>query len=159
MKRKFREKSIGYVLFLLAAVLDLIALILYIIYTLSGGRADAVVFVALALSMVAVILLFFYDGLFADVIAALPSVCSAIAFAFTLDGGVGNIADWAENIVMYGLKELAIYNFLLAALLAAGSIVSLVACFMRRTKKSASGSDACLTEETVDKACGADLDD
>lgn len=159
MKRKFKEKSIGYVLFLVAAVLDLISLILYILYTLSGGRADAVVFVAFALVLVAVILLFFYDGLFADVIAAVPSVCSALALAFTLEGGVGNIADWVENIVMYGLKELAIYNFLMAASLAAGSIVSLVACFMRRTKKSASGSEGCPTEGAVGKDCGADSDD
>ena len=130
---KFKSKSIGYFLFLAAAVITIISLIIYIVYISGGGRADALVFVAFAVLLAAVAALFFYDGLFADIIAALPAVCSAVALAFTLEGGVGNIADSVENIVMYGLKELAIYNYILAALLAVAMVVSIEACFLKRS--------------------------
>lgn len=132
---RLKQKSVGYYLFLVAAALDVITLIIYTVYIAGGGRADAIVFIALVLSIAVVAVLFFYEGLFGDIMAAVPAVCFAVTLAFTLEGGVGNIADSVENIVMYGHKELAVYNYVLAVLSIVGFITSAVACFMRRTKR------------------------
>ena len=59
---RLKQKSVGYYLFLVAAALDVITLIIYTVYIAGGGRADAIVFIALVLSLVVVAVHYLFAG-------------------------------------------------------------------------------------------------
>ena len=62
------------------------------------------------------------------------AVLYALAFGFSVSGGVGNITDYFTGVVCFGIPGLAPLNFVIAALLLISTILSVVVCFMRREK-------------------------
>ncbi len=78
--------------------------------------------------------LFFYNGTFADLLPIAAAVMTAIALGVSLSDGVGNIADYVSNIVMYGDADLAGFNFAMVAIFAVGVLLYIVSCFMKKER-------------------------
>lgn len=134
LKEKIQKKTVGFWIACASSVIALITLIMFAVYRSKGGEGSAVVVACLLIGIVAHIALFFYDGKFGDFIAIVPAFLYALGAASAIGGGVGNLADWASNIVLFGVKELAPLTIAMAAVGMVASILAIVSCFMTREK-------------------------
>ena len=82
IKEKFTKKTVGFYLALGAAVVALVGLIMFAVYNGQGGEKNAWVVVTLLLGIAIELVLFFYDGKFGDLIAAVPSILFAVVSCF-----------------------------------------------------------------------------
>lgn len=130
-----KKKTVGYWFACAGALLALVSLIVYFVYTGKGGHLNGGVIVCILLGIVLQAVLFFYDGKAGDVIAVFPPILYMVAMMLSIEGGVGNIADDVNDIVMFGIKELAVFNYALAGMLVGSSILSIVSCFVTREKE------------------------
>lgn len=136
IKEKFTKKTVGFYLALGAAVVALVGLIMFAVYNGQGGEKNAWVVVTLLLGIAIELVLFFYDGKFGDLIAAVLSILFAVAMCLTIKGGYGNIADHIEgDIVMWGKWQLAGLNIAMAVTLVVAIVASVVSCFVKREKE------------------------
>lgn len=132
---KVTKKSIGFWLALAASVVALVGLIVYFAYIGKGGLANAGVIIPLIVAIACGVVLFFYNGTFADFLPVVAAVMTAIALGVSLSDGVGNIADYVSEIVMYGDAGLAGLNFAMVAIFAVGVLLYVVSCFMKKERK------------------------
>ena len=95
----------------------------------SGG-----IYAFIIIGILCQVALFFYDGKLGPVLSVGAAVLYALAFGFSVSGGVGNITDYFTGVVCFGIPALAPLNFVIAALLLISTILSIVVCFMRREK-------------------------
>lgn len=135
IKEKLEQKTIGYYIAFAAAVVALIGLIIYFAYVGQGGIANAAVIICVLIGIGVEVLLFFYDKKFGDLIAITPAILFSVGFVVSLADGVGNIADAVEDIVMYGIKELAPLNYTIAVFFFIATVAAIVACFIKREKE------------------------
>ena len=131
---KVTKKSLGFWLALAASVVALVGLIVYFAYIGKGGIASAGVIIPLIGAIACGVGLFFYNGTFADLLPIAAAVMTAIALGVSLSDGVGNIADYVSNIVMYGDADLAGLNFAMVAIFAVGVLLYIVSCFMKKER-------------------------
>ena len=64
-------------------------------------------------------------------ITALLAALLAFALAVSLGGGIGNITDAIQGIVMFGNAGLANWNYTMAVLYGGGMIAAVCACFSK----------------------------
>ena len=133
---KITKKSLGFWLALAASVIVLVGLIVYFVYIGKGGIASAGVIIPLLIAIACGAVLFFYNGMLADVLPIVAAVMAAIALGVSLSDGVGNIADYVSNIIMYGDAKLAGLNFAMVAIFAIGILLYVVSCFLRKERKA-----------------------
>lgn len=133
---KVTKKSLGFWLALAASVVALVGLIVYFAYIGKGGIASAGVIIPLIVAIACGVGLFFYNGTFADLLPIAAAVMTAIALGVSLSDGVGNIADYVSDIVMYGDADLAGLNFAMVAIFAMGVLLYIVSCFMKKERKA-----------------------
>ena len=132
---KVTKKSIGFWLALAASVVALVGLIVYFAYIGKGGLVNAGVIIPLIVAIACGVVLFFYNGAFADFLPVVAAVMTAIALGVSLSDGVGNIADYVSEIVMYGDAGLAGLNFAMVAIFALGVLLYVLSCFMKKERK------------------------
>lgn len=132
---QLKNKTVTYGIGVLGAIIALVALIIDIAYVSMGGTNLIPVYLLIVAGIAINVFLFFYDGVFADLLAMLAPVVFTVAAAMELYWDYGNIVDMMNNIKMYGNASLGVLNIVIAVLLLAGSILALVACFTRRSRR------------------------
>lgn len=134
---KLKNKSIAYWVGVAGALVALVGLIIYMVYVGRGGSNLAAIYVVTILGIGAQVGLFFYDGEFGGLIGAVSPVMFTLAVGIHIEADYGNIVDNLNGIHMYGTPELASMNFVIAAFFVVSVVATLVACFMRKNKKTA----------------------
>lgn len=112
-----------------AAVLAAGALAVYAWYIVSGGENSPYVIGATVAALFCLCIGRRWNEDLADIAA---SVLLAFSLTASLGGGIGNITDAIQGIVMFGNAALANLNYALAALYGAGTIAAICACFTRK---------------------------
>ena len=137
MIEKLKSKTIGYWLMSVAILAAIVGIVLFAVYKNRGGEGIPAIFAFAAIGIACQVILFFYDGKFGALFAIAAVVMYALALAFNLSGGVGNITDNVLGIVIYGHPELAVMNYAMAVVFGIGMLLSAVGCFMNRQKEGA----------------------
>ena len=114
---------------LAAALLGIAALAVYAWYVISGGENSYYVICATLLA-VACMWAGWRWKLDAPGIAA--AALLAFALAVSLGGGIGNITDAIQGIVMFGNSALANLNYAMAALYGGSVVAATCACFSKK---------------------------
>lgn len=133
---KIKSKKVGYWLSCLAILAAIAAIIVFGIYQSQKGVGIGGIYAFIIIGILCQVVLFFYDGKFGPVLSIGAAILYALAFGFSLSGGVGNITDYFTGVVCFGIPGLAPLNFVIAALLLISTIVSIAVCFMRREKEA-----------------------
>lgn len=133
---KLKNKSIGYLLNLVAAVLSLIGLFIYLAYIGKGGEKNGLIIPLIVAGIAVVVVLFFYEGKFSDILAVLPGVLFITAMGLSINSGIGNITDDITGIDCFGIASIAKYNYQMAWIFTIGAVLSVVAAFLPRVKKA-----------------------
>lgn len=133
---KLKNKTIGYWIGCVAALLTLAGIIVFGAYQGRGGAGSGAVYAFGIIGIALWIALFFYDGFLSDLISIAAAVLYTLALGYSLVGGVGNITDAVSNIVLFGIAELAPMNYAMAALFGIGAVLTVVACFLRKSKEN-----------------------
>ncbi|MFA6830346.1 MAG: hypothetical protein WCR67_06580 [Bacilli bacterium] len=134
LKENFQKKTIGFYLGLIAAVLGLVSLIIFAVYSTKNNGTSGWVYAALILAILVEISLFFLNEKISDIVAIAAPILYFVALGEELHTGVGNIVDSFQGIVMFGNASLASTNIMLAILLGIAGLISIVGCFLKKEK-------------------------
>lgn len=129
-----KTKGLGFYFGALSALLGLIGLIVFFVYTGQGGAENAGVIVATIAAILCEVSLLVGEKVYSDFTGIAGAVLLALAMMLTLSGGVGNMADAFQGIVMFGDAKLAGLNYAMAGLYGAGTLAAICACFMKKSK-------------------------
>jgi len=132
LSRKNRDSGkpgLGRWFSLAAALLGMAALAVYAWYISQGGENSYYVIGATLLAIVCLWAEFRWKVTFADIAAA---ALLAFAMGVSLGGGIGNITDAIQGIVMFGNSALANLNYAMAALYGGSVLASICACFSKK---------------------------
>lgn len=127
--RETGKQGIGRWFTLLAEVLGLAALAVYAWYGSQGGEISPYVIGA---TLAAAACLWAGWRWKVDAAGIVAAVLLAFSMAVSLGGGIGNITDAIQGIVMFGNSQLANLNYTMAALYGGSVIASICACFSRK---------------------------
>lgn len=133
---KAKNKKAGYWLACVTILMAIAALIVFAIYQAKKGAGIGGIYAFIIIGILLQVVLFFYDGKFGPILSIGASIMYALAFAFSLSGGVGNITDYFTGVVCFGIPGLAPMNFVIAGLLGVCMVISVVMCFMHREKEA-----------------------
>ena len=133
---KLKSKSITYFISVLGALVSLVALIMYFVYVGNGGSNIVGIYFLIIIGIAIIAFLFFYDGLFGDALAMVAPILLVLAAGLLIYTDYGNIVDLMNGIVMYGDPKLAIPEITLVVLLVVSTLLTAVACFTRRSRKT-----------------------
>ena len=131
---KLKRKTAGFWLACAAILFAIAGLIVFGIYQSQKGVGIGGIYAFIIIGILCQVALFFYDGKLGPVLSIAAAVLYALAFGFSVSGGVGNITDYFTGVVCFGIPGLAPLNFVIAALLLISTILSIAVCFMRREK-------------------------
>lgn len=126
------ERGVGRWFVIASLVLGAAALAVYGVYVVNGGVKDYYVIAAALGAMLC--LIFAYRGKQWPGALAGIAASALLAFALTasLGGGIGNITDAIQGIVMFGNSALANLNYWMAVLFGGSVIASVCACFAKK---------------------------
>ena len=105
------KKSLGFYFALVSAVLAAVGLIVFFVYTGNGGEMNTVVIAATIAGILCEAALMMGEKSYTDYLGIAGAVLLAVAMTYSVTGGLGNIADQFQGIVMFGKAELANLNF------------------------------------------------
>jgi hypothetical protein len=125
----FGKPGLGKWFTLGAVVLGAGALAVYAWYVFQGGENSVYVTGA---TLVAMACLWAESRWKVDFAGIAAAALLAFSLGVSLGGGIGNITDAIQGIVMFGNSELANLNYTMAALYGGSVIASICACFSRK---------------------------
>lgn len=128
------KKSLGFYYALVSAVLAAAGLAVFFVYTGNGGAANTTVIAATIAAIVCEVILMTGEKVYTDYIAVIGPVLLAVAMSYTVIGGLGNIADQYQGIVMFGKAELANLNYAMLGIYLLSIIAGIGACFSKKSK-------------------------
>lgn len=128
------KKGLGFYYALVSAVLAAVGLVMYFGYTSKGGESSAVVIAATIVAIICEVSMLFGEKAYTDFAGIIGAVLLALAMMITLDGGIGNITDQVNGIVMFGDAALANTNFMMIIISLLSIIASICACFSKKSK-------------------------
>lgn len=137
IKDNMKNKTIGYYLGLAASVIALVSLIIFFVYASKNNTTSVSCIIFLILGILLQVSMMFTKGKVSDIVSIFIPVCYMVGMTEELHTGVGNIVDALQGIVMFGKKELATFNYLLAVLLIIAVILAIVQVFMKKEKEEA----------------------
>ena len=129
-----KKRGAGAFLGLIAGVFGLAALAVSLPYSMQGGILSPVCTVSGVIGSLCALWLFLADHPLTDFQGILAAVCLTVSLMGMLKDGMGNIIDAVQGISLFGQAELASFNFLMAGLLGAGILLTVMACFGRKRK-------------------------
>ncbi len=135
IKDNMKNKTIGYYLGLGASVIALASLIIFFVYASKNNTTSVSCIIFLILGILLQVLMIFTKGKVSDIVSIFIPICYMVGMTEELHTGVGNIVDALQGIVMFGKKELATFNYLLAVLLVIAVILAIVQVFMKKEKE------------------------
>ena len=125
-------REIGVWFAVAALVLGIAALGVYGVYVVNGGENNPYVMAAAAGALICLAWMSFGRHGYRDLAGIAASALLAFALAASLGGGIGNITDAIQGIVMFGNSSLANLNYWMAALFGGSTLVAVCACFSRK---------------------------
>ena len=128
------KKSLGFYFALISAVLAAVGLIVFFQYTGKGGASNNTVIAATIAAIVCEVLLMLGEKPYSDFVSVIGAVLLAVAMTYTVTGGLGNMADAFQGIVMFGKAELATTNFAMAGIYGLSILSAICACFSKKSK-------------------------
>jgi len=128
------KKSLGFYFAGISAIMALIGLIVFFVYTGQGGEMSALVIIASIAGILCNVSLLFGEKAYTDFTGVIAAVLLALAMITTIQGGIGNITDQVQGIVMFGKAELANMNYAMAILYAVSVVAAICACFTKKSK-------------------------
>lgn len=137
IKDNMKNKTVGYYLGLVASVIALVSLIIFFVYASKNNTTSVSCIIFLILGILLQVSMMFTKGKVSDIVSIFIPVCYMVGMTEELHTGVGNIVDALQGIVMFGKKELATFNYLLAVLLIIAVILAIVQVFMKKEKEEA----------------------
>lgn len=132
--QQLKKKTVAYYIGILGSIVALVALIVYAIYVGKGGTNLPIVYTCIVLGIVAMCVLFFYDGVGSELISMVTPIAFTVAAVLEIGSDYGNIVDKMNSIRMYGDPDLAVFNIAIAVMLIVGAIFALVTCFAKKEK-------------------------
>lgn len=135
LKELWKRKSVGAFLNLAVLALSLVSLIVYAVY---ANTYDGLMMPWVIVCLLAVIageaVLFFFDNDYIPIAVAALSMTAFGCFAVAPPETLGSIADYFQNIVMFGHPENFGLIVTLFVLMLLASVASVVSCFFEREK-------------------------
>lgn len=128
------KKSLGFYYALVSAVLAAAGLAIFFVYTSQGGESNSIVIAATIVAIICEGILLMGEKVYSDFVAVIAPVLLAVAMAYTVTGGLGNIADQFQGIVMFGKAELANLNYAMAVVYGLSIVSGICACFSKKSK-------------------------
>lgn len=128
------KKSLGFYYALVSAVLAAVGLAVFFVYTGQGGASSAIVIAATIAGIICEVLLLTGEKVYSDFVGIIGAVLLALAMTHTVIGGLGNIADQYQGIVMFGKAELATLNYAMAGIYLVSIVSAIGACFSKKSK-------------------------
>lgn len=128
------KKSLGFYYALVSAVMAVVGLIVFFVYTGNGGELNTIVIAATLAGIICEVLLLKGEAVYSDFVGVIGAVLLAVAMTYTVTGGLGNIADQFQGIVMFGKAELANLNYAMLVIYAVSIVAAIGACFSKKSK-------------------------
>lgn len=128
------KKSLGFYFALASAALAAVGLIVFFVYTGSGGEMNTIVIAATIAGILCEAALMMGEKSYTDYVGIAGAVLLAVAMTYSVTGGLGNIADQFQGIVMFGKAELANLNFAMLGIYMVSVIAAIGACFTKKSK-------------------------
>lgn len=128
------KKSLGFYYALVSAVMAVVGLIVFFMYTGNGGEPSTIVIAATIAGVVCEAVLLMGEKVYTDFVGVIGAVLLAVAMTYTVTGGLGNIADQFQGIVMFGKAELANLNYAMLAIYGVSIVAAIAACFSKKSK-------------------------
>ena len=125
-----KSKAAGFYFACIAAVLAVATLV----YGGRGGQVNTLAVVALVAAIVCLVSLFFGERIWTDFTGIIAAALLAFVLMRVLTDGVWNIAESINGIQMVGHPELAGMNILMAGVNLAAIVVTILACFTKKSK-------------------------
>lgn len=126
------KKNLGFYYAIVSAALAAVGLIIFFLYTGKGGETSTVVIAASIAAIVCEALLLFGEKIYSDFVSVIGAALLALAMITTLQGGLGNIADQINGIVMFGDAALANLNYAMVVVYGISIISAIGACFSKK---------------------------
>lgn len=128
------KKSLGFYFALVSAVLAAVGLIVFFVYTGNGGEMNNIVIAATIAGILCEAALMMGEKSYTDYLGIAGAVLLAVAMTYSVTGGLGNIADQFQGIVMFGKAELANLNFAMLGIYLVSVVAAIGACFTKKSK-------------------------
>lgn len=128
------KKTLGFYSALVSAILAAAGLVVFFVYTSQGGASSTIVIAATLAAIVCEGILLMGEKVYSDFVAVIGAVLLAVAMTYTVTGGLGNIADQFQGIVMFGKAELANLNYAMAVVYGLSIVSAICACFCKKSK-------------------------
>ena len=128
------KKSLGFYYAFASAALAAVALIVFFVYTGNGGEANTTVIAATIAAIVCEALLLTGEKAYSDYVGIIGAVLLAVAMSYSVIGGLGNMADQYQGIVMFGKAELANLNYAMFGIYMVSIVAAIGACFSKKSK-------------------------
>ena len=129
--RNISKKTIGFVLILAAAILELIGLIRFCSWAPQHNAYNLSIVLALVAGLIITAILYWKDF---DLLVVILSACYTYAAMRLLMDSVGSFVDKYQNIVMFGDSTQVPTIVTTATIMGVGLLLVLIAAFMRREK-------------------------
>lgn len=129
-----KNKALGFWFGAVSAILALVGLVVFFQYTGRGGASNTMVIAATVLGILCELSLLAGERVYSDFTSVIGAALLAFAMMLTLSGGVGNIADSVQGIVMFGDPTLAGLNFTMAGVYGVSILAAICACFMKKSR-------------------------
>lgn len=126
------KKSLGFYYAIASAALAAVGLVVFFMYTGKGGEFNDTVIAATIAAIGCEVLLMRGEKGYTDFVGILGAVLLAVAMCHTVIGGLGNIADQYQGIVMFGKAELANLNYAMFGIYLLSIIAAIGACFSKK---------------------------
>lgn len=131
------KKALGFYLALASALVALVGLIIFFVYSSQLGTTNGWIVCLLIVGILLELALFYPQEKITLYVGIIPSVLFTLALGLMLSDGVGNIVDALQGIVMFGNKALAPLNYVMAVIFLLAAIISTVSVFFKTDKTTA----------------------
>lgn len=130
----FKQKSIGFYIICAAALLGLIATVMYLAFGISSSTFSAKIFVCLLIATLAGISVVFYDGFVSDILVLAMVILFALSLGFLVVNSAGDFTEFLTPVGMYGNADNMGMRFAIAGVTGGAAIVGICGCFFKRIK-------------------------
>ena len=136
MKETRKNKAFGFYITVAAAILGIVALILYFYYASLLGTRDYLVVAGIIVGVVCgLVQLYLRFGIFSLVMSAVYSV--TLFYFITSTETIGSYTDYFNNIVAFGHSELLMNINMVIGVLGVAALLTIVGCFLSISKEEA----------------------
>lgn len=128
------KKSLGFYFALASAAMAAVGMIVFFVYVANGGELNSTVIAATIAGIACEVILLAGEKVYSDFVGVIGAVLLAVAMTYSVIGGLGNMADQFQGIVMFGKAELATLNYAMLGIYMVSIIAAIGACFSKKAR-------------------------